>query len=224
MSGRRCEKCDRSNDENSVHRVDAAELWLCQVCAPRFLPRDEGSLSEPGAEDGGPDGPPPHFKEENEEDNTPTTRTRTRTRTRSTSSPYVPPGPGGNPRPDDGPELPRLIEAHKRGQLEPEEVTLGEIPVHAGAVARAIAEHMRLLIGLRYAANERRPLPYATSFAVACGVAQDKGTASKAIGALVRAGVVEHVGSMPPMRPGLDGTKLYAPPANVAVLADRRAA
>ena len=76
------------------------------------------------------------------------------------------------------------------------------------------------------AAGEDRPLPYAASMPVRAGITDDKGTASKTIRALAQCGVVEHVGSLPPLRPGIDGTKLYAPPAveNVVELRDRRAA
>jgi hypothetical protein len=90
----------------------------------------------------------------------------------------------------------------------------------------AVAEHMRLLMGLRRAMGDDRPLPYATSMAVRYGVAPNKGTASNALRALVKCGVVEHVGSLPPLRPGIDGTKLYAPPAvaKVVELHDRREA
>jgi hypothetical protein len=87
-----------------------------------------------------------------------------------------------------------------------------------------IADHIGLLMGLRRAVGDDRALPYARSMAVNAGLAHNLGTASNAVGALVRAGVIEHVGSLPPTRPGLDGTKLYTPPANVVSLADRRAA
>ena len=77
---------------------------------------------------------------------------------------------------------------------------------------RAIGADIALRIGLRRAVGDDRPLPYASSEAVCAGLAKDKPTASRAIRALVRAGVIEHVGQLPPLRPGLDGTKLYAPP------------
>jgi hypothetical protein len=126
----------------------------------------------------------------------------------------APPEPGCNS--DGGPELRRLMELHRDGQLEPVDVRLGEMPPHAGTVMRNIADHWRLLMGLRRQVGDGRPLPYARSMAVNAGLANDLGTASNAINALVRAGVVEHVGSLPPTRPGLDGTKLYAPPTGGA--------
>jgi hypothetical protein len=108
-------------------------------------------------------------------------------------------------------ELALLVDQHREGRLSPAGVELGELPSRAGTVQRGIAEHMKLLMGLRRAVGDERPLPYATSMAVDAGLAPDKGTASKAIRALVRLGVVDHVGSLPPR--GLpNGTKLYAPP------------
>jgi len=67
-------------------------------------------------------------------------------------------------------------------------------------------------MGLRLAAGDDRPLPYATSMAVKAGLVADQGTASAVIRALVRFRVIDHVGRLSPLRPGLDGTKLYAPP------------
>jgi hypothetical protein len=76
---------------------------------------------------------------------------------------------------------------------------------------RAIAAHMRLLMGLWLAMGDERPLPYATSVPVEAGIAPDKGTASKAIRTLVATGVIRYVGTLPPR--GLpNGTKLYSPP------------
>ncbi|MDP1857211.1 MAG: hypothetical protein Q8K82_00990 [Gemmatimonadaceae bacterium] len=86
------------------------------------------------------------------------------------------------------------------------------MPAHAGQVMRAMGAHIRLLMGLRRAAGDYRPLPYALSEAVRAGVAKDKPTASRARASLVDGKVIAHVGQLPPLRPGLDGTKLYAPP------------
>jgi len=72
---------------------------------------------------------------------------------------------------------------------------------------------MKLLIGLRLALGEDRPLPYAASLPVREGVVSNKGTASNAIRQLVAFGVVRYAGRLKPRRNGLDGTKLYAPPA-----------
>lgn len=132
-------------------------------------------------------------------------------------SPYLPPGPCGN---SHGPlvvtEEPTWLDValseYRAGKLIPVEVELGEMPSSAGAVMVAVATHMRLLMGLRLALGDDRPLPYAASLPVRAGLARDKGTASKAIRQLVGFGVVRHVGQLPPLRPGQDGTKLYAPP------------
>ena len=139
--------------------------------------------------------------------------------------PSSPPGPGCNggaptrvralvvdPARHVQSDMNRLEAAHAAGDLEPVDVCLGPVPASAGPVMCAVAEHMRLRMGLRLAVGDDRPLPYATSEAVKAGLAKDKATASNAINALVRAGVLAHLGQLPPLRPGLDGTKLYAPP------------
>jgi hypothetical protein len=79
---------------------------------------------------------------------------------------------------------------------------------------REVADHMRLLMGLRYAVEDFRPLPYAASMPVRAGIVPDKGAANKAIRALVRFGVVRHVKEhdLRPLKPGFDGTRVFAPP------------
>lgn len=125
----------------------------------------------------------------------------------------VAPGPGGNGGEMSGLDVLTELEARCRsGKLEPVLVELGPLPDSAGPVMRAIAEDIRWLIGVRLAVGRPLELPYAASMAVARGIASDKGTASKALRALVELDVVRHVGVLPPQRPGLDGTKLYAPP------------
>lgn len=129
------------------------------------------------------------------------------------------PGPGGsNPAPggsNEPTELALLVGEWQDGRLTPAEITLGTMPTRAGDAQRAVADHMRLLMGLRLAAGDARPLPYAASMAVRAGLVPDKGTASAAIRALVRMKVIAHVGELPKTRPGIDGTKLYAPPEQV---------
>ena len=114
---------------------------------------------------------------------------------------------------DDGPEIYWLEALYHRGELRPMDAKLGPLPPQARHVMRAIYDHIGLRIGLRLAVGETRPLPYATSEAVKAGHAKDQSSASKAIIALVKFGSIEHVGQLPPLRPGHDGTKLYAPPA-----------
>ncbi len=101
---------------------------------------------------------------------------------------------------------------YESGKLKPLPVELGEMPSRAGRVHHEIAEHMRLLMGLRRAAGDERPLPYAVSVPVTAGFVSDAGNASAAIRGLVRMGVVEHVGEMQRMPGRRLGTKLYAPP------------
>jgi hypothetical protein len=68
-----------------------------------------------------------------------------------------------------------------------------------------------LLIGLRLAVDEHRPLPYSTRFcAERCGL-HDQGHASRVLRALVDAGVIRYVESLEP-RGKRDGTKLYQAP------------
>ena len=75
-----------------------------------------------------------------------------------------------------------------------------------------VAGHIKLLMGLRWALGDDRPLPYATSVPVRAGLVPDQRAASKALRRLTAHGVIRYVGSLPPTKPGLNGTKLYAPP------------
>jgi hypothetical protein len=144
---------------------------------------------------------------------------------RAGSSPGPGPGPGVTFDSEEGAELWGLIRDYDERRLEPIEIALGRLP-EVGASAHCpnggqvvvtsamheVATDLRLLIGLRLAVNEDRPLPYAASLCVSrCKLVRDKRHASKVLRALVRLGVVEHVGSLPARGKG-DGTKLYAPP------------
>jgi hypothetical protein len=76
---------------------------------------------------------------------------------------------------------------------------------------RDVAADIRLLLGLRLAVDEDRPLPYSTRFcAERCGLRYHT-QASRVLRQLVDAGVVELAGVMP-ARGKRDGTKLYAAP------------
>ena len=76
---------------------------------------------------------------------------------------------------------------------------------------RDVAADLRLLLGLRLAVDEDRPLPYATRFcAERCGLRHHT-QASRVLRKLVDAGVVELAGAMPARGKG-DGTKLYQAP------------
>jgi hypothetical protein len=103
------------------------------------------------------------------------------------------------------------------GRLDPVSIALGQLPARAGSVQRLIAEHVRLLLGLRQAKGEMRPVPYATSAPVRCGLAADKPSASRVLRSLVTFAVLADGGRLPPQRPGIDGTKLYGPPGDLAV-------
>jgi hypothetical protein len=74
-----------------------------------------------------------------------------------------------------------------------------------------VADDVRLLLGLRLAVDEVRPLPYSARFcAERCGL-HDHAHASRVLRALERAGVVQCVGTLKP-RGKPDGTKLYQAP------------
>ena len=123
---------------------------------------------------------------------------------------------------DEGPELYELEAAWRKGELEPVDVQLGEMPDWATPTMRAIADHMRLLMGLRLTRADDRPLPYALSMAIKAGIAANETAASRAIEQLARAGVIVRSDPLQP-RNGLRGTNTFAPPA-AAVQTLRRVA
>jgi hypothetical protein len=91
-------------------------------------------------------------------------------------------------------------------------VALGELPAGASRAMHEVAADIRLLIGLRLAVDEDRPLPYSTRFcAERCGL-HDQAHASRVLRQLEQAGVVERAGTLDP-RGKPDGTKLYQAPA-----------
>lgn len=109
------------------------------------------------------------------------------------------------------PELAGLIRDHDRGTLQPVDVALGELPAGASDAMRAVAADVRLLLGLRLAVDDDRPLPYSTRFcAERCGL-RDQAQASRVLRALERVGVVKCAGTLEP-RGKPDGTKLYQAP------------
>jgi hypothetical protein len=114
--------------------------------------------------------------------------------------------PGGT-----GPELYLLLAEHEAGRLEPDDVKLGELPRDATRDMRAVAAEVRLLMGLRWAVGDRRPLPLAAKFvARRQGWRSNHHRARRAIRALCDAGMIEYAGSLAP-RGKRDGTKTYAP-------------
>jgi hypothetical protein len=109
------------------------------------------------------------------------------------------------------PELAGLIRDHDAGLLEPVDVELGPLPANASAAMRRVAADIGLLIGLRLAVDEVRPLPYSTRFcAERCGL-HDQAHASRVLRQLEQAGVIGSAGAMT-ARGKPDGTKLYQAP------------
>jgi hypothetical protein len=104
-----------------------------------------------------------------------------------------------------------LLLAYRAGLLEPADDHLGELPPDATSDMRAVAVDMRLLLGLRRAVGEKRPLAYSCRFAAdRCGLTKE--AASRTIRALEAAGVVDCVDEAP-SRGRRRGLKLYAAPA-----------
>jgi hypothetical protein len=148
----------------------------------------------------------------------------------------LPPG-SATPREDgalshETPEVYDLLERHRLGLLSPVPVCLGAMPPHASDSMRQVADDIALLVGLRLAVDEDRPLMYSTSFCawrmgwqLASGD-PDKRRASRVINKLIDAGVIELAGEMP-----RTGTRLLtqpspatlagAAPESPAVTADR---
>jgi hypothetical protein len=124
----------------------------------------------------------------------------------------------------DDPELYELVRDYLHGRLTPTVVNLSPLPpVRARVPApdgqlvlvteamHVVAADVRLLLGLRLAVSEDRPLPYSAQFcAERCGL-RDKREASRVLRRLVRLGVVKVAGTLKP-RGKPDGTKLYEPP------------
>jgi hypothetical protein len=84
---------------------------------------------------------------------------------------------------------------------------------------RLVAGDIVLLLGLRIAVDDDRPLMYSTRFCAwrmrwrLTSGEWDKKRASRVINKLVSAGVIRHVGDMPQ-----SGTRLYAPPLQPAAV------
>lgn len=124
--------------------------------------------------------------------------------------------------PKTEPELQRLVRDYEHGLLRPFEIEVGELP---GVGSRAadfkgrelvvteamhrVAADIRLLLGLRSAVSEDRPLPYSTRFCAQRCQLHSHQEASRVLRALERLGVIQCVGTMKP-RGQPHGTKLYA--------------
>ena len=120
------------------------------------------------------------------------------------------------------PELHGLVRDYEQGLLKPVEIVLGELP-GVGTVAtdfrgdpvvvteamERVAADIRLLLGLRLAVSEDRPLPYSVRFCAQRCRLRSHQEASRVLRALERLEVIRCVGTMKP-RGQPHGTKLYA--------------
>jgi hypothetical protein len=111
--------------------------------------------------------------------------------------------------------LRRLLDDYRVGPLCPVDVPLdiGRIPRQATTL-RAVAEWIRVLMGLCLAEGEWDPLPFSTSFCcelMGWDRVLDKTRASKAIHKLERLRVIRCVGSLPPLYERRNGTRLFQP-------------
>ena len=136
------------------------------------------------------------------------------------------PGPWGHPGgaqggalagavPDFGAheaEIYELLARYEAGLLEPRPVGLGAMPTGASEAMRAVAADIALLIGLRLAVDDDRPLIYSARFCAwrmgwkILSGEWDKRRANRVINKLLEAGVIEWVGEMPRSK-----ARLYAP-------------
>ena len=117
-----------------------------------------------------------------------------------------------------------LIRDYENGRLRPVHVELGPLPA-TGSRAEAfdgrqvvvtdtmhdVAADIRLLLGLRLAVDEQKPLPYSTRFCAERCRLRDHRQASRALRSLEQLGVVECAGKLK-SRGQPYGTKTYAAP------------
>ena len=122
------------------------------------------------------------------------------------------------------PELHGLVRDYEQGLLKPVPIVLGELPT-VGTVAsdfkgdpvivteamQLVAADIRLLLGLRLAVSEDRPLPYSVRLCAERCRLRSHQEASRVLRALERLEVIRCVGKMKP-RGQPHGTKLYAAP------------
>ena len=96
-----------------------------------------------------------------------------------------------------------LLARHEAGLLRPHPVALGPMPAGAGESIRAVAADIALLIGLRLAVDDDRPLIYSARFCawrmgwrILSGELGQE-AANRVINKLLEAGVIERVGELP---------------------------
>lgn len=119
-----------------------------------------------------------------------------------------------------GAETYELLARYDAGLLKPQRVALGPMPAGATESMRAVAADIALLIGLRLAVDDDRPLIYSARFCAwrmgwtVLSGDWDKKRANRVINKLLAAGVIEWVGEMPK-----SNARLYtAPPLQPTVI------
>jgi hypothetical protein len=112
---------------------------------------------------------------------------------------------------DKKPLMRQLLDDHAAGDLEPELVALGPLPVWASPQMRHIADDLRTRFGLLRREGVYRAVPYALSEAMRLDPVRSLSGASYALKQLCAEKVILHPGNLKPLGKR-DGTKLYVPP------------
>lgn len=118
---------------------------------------------------------------------------------------------------DEDVDLYRLIDAYLEGKITPQPIALGSLPAHAADADRRLAERLGLLMGLRAADGDYRPLPCAERFA--CRLLgwetgeMQRGRVRRMLGRLVRWGVIVPGPDLPRREGMAHGTKTFGPPS-----------
>lgn len=107
--------------------------------------------------------------------------------------------------------------------VDPLPVPLGRLGPKAGPAQRLVAEHFRLILGVRLALGVPPELatPYARSLPASLGLGLDRGNVGAKLKALCQRGVIEPAGRMPPLPGQRDGTRKYRPPADADDFGDQ---
>jgi len=100
-----------------------------------------------------------------------------------------------------------LLREEAAGRLAPEPVVLPSLPNGSSVFAARVADFFALVRGLRLAAGDDRPVPFAAGW-VAAKLGVPKKTAHRALCRLADAGVLVQVGALPG-RSGRRGTHLW---------------
>jgi hypothetical protein len=94
------------------------------------------------------------------------------------------------------PEVEQLLRMSARGELPPRDVQLRDLPDSATMPMRKVARFFQLVAGLRAAAGDERPVPFACGW-VAEKTGLPKPTVHRALRQLEAAGVLKHDGTLP---------------------------